>query len=426
MKVLVVGSGGREHALAWKIAKSPHVKKLFCAPGNAGTMGIAENIAINDSDIQGLADFAAREPVDLTVVGPELPLTLGIVDEFEKKGLRIFGPTKKAAELEGSKIFAKQFMERHKIPTARFKIAESAEKAQSLVASGEFSFPLVIKADGLAAGKGVIICRDHQEAEKTIQSVMIAKQFGDAGNRVVIEECLQGKEVSFIVISDGARVLPLVTTMDHKAIYDGDRGPNTGGMGAISPSPFLTKKMFAEVIHSIVLPTITRMHEEGRKYKGALYVGLMLTEDGPKVLEYNGRFGDPETQPQMLRLESDLVEILLSAIEEDVLANEVQWSSKASACVILASGGYPGSYEKGKVIKGLEQALENPDITVFHAGTRFENGQYLTNGGRVIGVCSSERKLADVMENIYHAVSGIYFEGMQYRRDIGVTREEER
>jgi phosphoribosylamine--glycine ligase len=426
MKVLVVGSGGREHALAWKIAKSPRVKKLFCAPGNAGTMGIAENIAINDSDIQGLADFAAREPIDLTVVGPELPLTLGIVDEFEKKGLRIFGPTKKAAELEGSKIFAKQFMERHKIPTARFKVAESAEKAQSLVASGEFSFPLVIKADGLAAGKGVIICRDHQEAEKTIQSVMVARQFGDAGNRVVIEECLRGKEVSFIVISDGARVLPLVTTMDHKAIYDGDRGPNTGGMGAISPSPFLTKKMFAEVIHSIVLPTIVRMREEGRKYKGALYVGLMLTEDGPKVLEYNGRFGDPETQPQMLRLESDLVEILLSAIEEDVLVNEVQWSSKASVCVILASGGYPGSYEKGKVIKGLEQALENPDITIFHAGTRFENGQYLTNGGRVIGVCSSERKLADVMENIYHAVSGIYFEGMQYRRDIGARREEER
>lgn len=426
MKVLVVGSGGREHALAWKIAKSPRVKKLFCAPGNAGTMGIAENIAINDSDIQGLADFAAREPIDLTVVGPELPLTLGIVDEFEKKGLRIFGPTKKAAELEGSKIFAKQFMERHKIPTARFKVAESAEKAQSLVASGEFSFPLVIKADGLAAGKGVIICRDLQEAEKTIQSVMVARQFGDAGNRAVIEECLRGKEVSFIVISDGARVLPLVTTMDHKAIYDGDRGPNTGGMGAISPSPFLTKKMFAEVIHSIVLPTIVRMREEGRKYKGALYVGLMLTEDGPKVLEYNGRFGDPETQPQMLRLESDLVEILLSAIEEDVLVNEVQWSSKASACVILASGGYPGSYEKRKVIKGLDQALENPDITIFHAGTRFENGQYLTNGGRVIGVCSSERKLADVMENIYHAVSGIYFEGMQYRRDIGARREEER
>jgi phosphoribosylamine--glycine ligase len=426
MKVLVVGSGGREHALAWKIAKSPRVKKLFCAPGNAGTMGIAENIAINDSDIQGLSDFAAREPIDLTVVGPELPLTLGIVDEFEKKGLRIFGPTKKAAELEGSKIFAKQFMERHKIPTARFKVAESAEKAQGLVASGEFSFPLVIKADGLAAGKGVIICRDLQEAEKTIQSVMVAKQFGDAGNRVVIEECLRGKEVSFIVISDGARVLPLVTTMDHKAIYDGDRGPNTGGMGAISPSPFLTKKMFAEVIHSIVLPTIMRMREEGRKYKGALYVGLMLTEEGPKVLEYNGRFGDPETQPQMLRLESDLVEILLSAIEEDVLVNEVQWSSKASACVILASGGYPGSYEKGKVIKGLEQALENPDITIFHAGTRFENGQYLTNGGRVIGVCSSERKLADVMENIYHAVSGIYFEGMHYRRDIGAMREEEK
>ena len=425
MKVLVVGSGGREHALAWKIAKSPRVKKLFCAPGNAGTMSIAENIAISDSDIQSLADFAAREPIDLTVVGPELPLTLGIVDEFEKKGLRIFGPTKKAAELEGSKIFAKQFMERHKIPTARFKVAESPEKAQSILKSGEFSFPVVIKADGLAAGKGVIICPSLEEAEKTIQSIMVAKQFGDAGNRVLIEECLQGKEVSFIVISDGARVLPLVTTMDYKAIYNGDRGPNTGGMGAISPSPFLTKKMFAEVVNTIVLPTITRMREEGRKYMGALYVGLMLTEDGPKVLEYNGRFGDPETQPQMLRLESDLVEILLSAIEEDVLVHEVQWSSKASACVILASGGYPGSYEKGKVIKGLDQALENPDITVFHAGTRFENGQFLTNGGRVLGVCSSERKLAEAMENIYHAVSGIFFEGMQYRRDIGTKREEE-
>ena len=425
MKVLVVGSGGREHALAWKIAKSQRVKKLFCAPGNAGTMGIAENIGLSDSDIQGLADFAAREPIDLTVVGPELPLTLGIVDEFEKKGLRIFGPSKKAAELVGSKIFAKQFMERHKIPTARFKIAESHEKAQSILRSGEFPPPLVIKADGLAAGKGVIISSNLEEAEKAVQSIMVAKKFGDAGNRILIEECLRGKEVSFIVISDGARVLPLVTTMDHKAVYDGDRGPNTGGMGAISPSPFLNKKMFGEVINTIVLPTITRMHEEGRKYKGALYVGLMLTEDGPKVLEYNCRFGDPETQPQMLRLEGDLVEIMLSAIEEDVLINEIQWSSKASACVILASGGYPSAYEKGKVIKGLEQALENPDVTVFHAGTKFENGQYLTNGGRVLGVCSSERKLSEAMENIYHAVSGIYFEGMHYRRDIGVRREEE-
>jgi phosphoribosylamine--glycine ligase len=424
MKILVIGSGGREHALAWKIAKSPLLTKLFCAPGNAGTRSIAENMPIGDSDVQGLVEFAMGEKIDLTVVGPELPLTLGIVDEFESRGLRIFGPTKKAAQLEGSKIFAKQFMERHRIPTARFNIAESPEKALSVLESGEFGFPLVIKADGLAAGKGVIICRSLTEGNEAVHSVMVKKQFGSAGNRILIEEFMRGKEVSFIVISDGAKVAPFVTTMDHKAVFDGDQGPNTGGMGAISPSPFMTKKMFADIISTIVLPTITRMREEGRKYKGTLYVGLMLTDDGPKVLEYNCRFGDPETQPQMLRLDSDLVEIIISAIEEDILVNEIQWSSRASACVILASGGYPGPYEKGKPIEGLEEAAKMPGITIFHAGTKYDNGAYLTNGGRVLGVCAMEKKLGEAMMNIYRAIDGIRFDGMHFRRDIGTVKAE--
>jgi len=424
MKVLIVGSGGREHALLWKIAQSPLPTKLYCAPGNGGTRTIAENVALSDGNIAGLADFAAAEKIDLTVVGPELPLTLGIVDEFEKRGLRIFGPSQKAAELEASKVFAKQFMERHKIPTGRFRVAESAEQASAVLRSNEFDFPVVIKADGLAAGKGVIIAKGPEEAERAIAAIMIEKQFGDAGNRVLIEEFLRGKEVSFIVIADGAKALPLVTTMDHKAVFDGDQGPNTGGMGTISPSPFLTEELFAEVMRTIILPTISRMGEEGRTYKGALYAGLMLTDHGPKVLEYNCRFGDPETQPQMLRLDSDLVEILLASIEEDVLAKEVRWSAGASACVILASGGYPGSYEKGKTISGLEEAARFPGITVFHAGTRYENGRYLTSGGRVLGVCGAGTTIAAARQEIYKAVRLIHFDGMHYRRDIGTARLE--
>lgn len=422
MKVLVVGSGGRENALAWKISQSPQVDKLYCAPGNPGTMSLGENVAIADSDIPGLADFAAEKKIDLTLVGPELPLTLGIVDEFEERGLRIFGPNKKAAELEGSKIFAKQFMERHRIPTGRFKVAESQAQAQRILKSGEFFLPLVVKADGLAAGKGAIVCPSLRKAEETVEMIMVKKQFGEAGRRLVIEEFLKGKEVSFIVISDGVKMQPLVTTMDHKAVFDEDRGPNTGGMGAISPSPFISPQMFADVINNIVFPTINRMREEGRKYKGVLYVGLMLTEEGPKVLEYNCRFGDPETQVQMLRLESDLAEVLLHALEENVLQKEIKWSDKASGCVVLASGGYPVAYEKGKLINGLKEISAIPGITVFHAGTKFENGEYYTNGGRVLNVCGSEKTLAETMENIYSAVSGISFEGMHFRRDIGALR----
>lgn len=423
MKILVVGSGGREHALAWKISQSPRVKKIYCAPGNAGTRNIAENVSLNATDIKEMADFAARKKIDLTVVGPELPLTIGIVDEFEEQGLKIFGPSKNVAQIEGSKVFAKQFMERHKIPTARFRIIESPEQAKKPLSSGEFSYPLVVKADGLAAGKGVLICRTHEKAEEALNLIMVKKEFGDAGRRIVIEEFLRGKEASFIVITDGGKVLPLVTTMDHKPVFDGDKGPNTGGMGAISPSPFIDQELFTEIMETIVFPTVTRMLEEGRQYKGVLYVGLMLTEDGPKVLEYNCRFGDPETQPQVLRMESDLLDILLAAVEGNVLDKEINWSDKPSACVILASGGYPIKYEKGKKIEGLKEVSKIPGITIFHAGTKFKDGDYYTDGGRVLGVCASEESLAETMKKIYKAMTGIYFEAMHYRRDIGTEKE---
>jgi phosphoribosylamine--glycine ligase len=425
MKILIVGSGGREHALGWKISQSPLLKKLYCAPGNAGTANIAENVPIGAEDIPELVDFATNEKIDLTVVGPEVPLTLGIVDEFEKQGLRIFGPNKNAAELEGSKVFAKQFMERHRIPTGRFEIADSAELAKKIIGSERFSFPVAVKADGLAAGKGVILCRNAKRAEEAIDTIMVKKKFGDAGNLLLIEEFLVGKEASFIVISDGVKILPLVTTMDHKPVYDGDKGPNTGGMGAISPSPYINQKMFDIIINTIVFPTITRMLEEGRKFRGVLYVGLMLTEEGPKVLEYNCRFGDPETQPQMLRMKGDLLEVLLAAVEGNVLEKEIEWSPNASGCVVAASGGYPIKYEKGKVIEGLDEASSFPGIVIFHAGTTEKDGQYYTSGGRVLNVCASEKTLAETMDKIYRALSRIYFEAMHWRRDIGALREEE-
>jgi phosphoribosylamine--glycine ligase len=423
MKILVVGSGGREHALAWKIKQSPRCEKLFCAPGNPGTMALGENVAIEDSNVKSLAEFAQKEAIGLTVVGPEVPLTLGIVDEFEKRGLRIFGPRKKAAELEGSKIFAKQFMERHNIPTGRFRIADTFDQAQMILKTSDLGFPVVVKADGLAGGKGVVICQNPKKAEEAASEMMVQKKFGAAGKRVLIEEFLRGREVSFIVISDGARVRPLVTVMDHKAVYDGGKGPNTGGMGAISPSPHMNEKLYSEIMETIVFPTITRMLEEGRKYKGVLYCGLMLTEDGPKVLEYNCRFGDPETQPQMLRLESDLVEIMLSAIEEEVLRGEVRWSLKPSACVVLASGGYPRKYENGKEITGLGEVETIPGVVLFHAGTVVVDGKYRTNGGRVLDVCASEATLEETMTKIYSAIGKIYFEAMHFRRDIGAERE---
>lgn len=425
MNILVIGSGGREHALAWKIAQSPHLKKLYAAPGNPGTQNLGENVDIDPSDVPALLEFAVKKKIDLTVVGPELPLTLGITDEFEKQELKIFGPRKNAAELEGSKVFAKEFMFRHKIPTGKFKIADSPEKAKPIIDAEEFGFPVVLKADGLAAGKGVIVCKDKQEAYDAVNTIMVEKKFKDAGKRIVIEEFLTGEEVSFIVVTDGVQILPFVTTMDHKALLEGDKGPNTGGMGAISPSPFINKDLFSEVMKEIVFSTIARMLEEGRKYKGVLYVGLMLTEEGPKVLEYNCRFGDPETQPQMLRLESDIVDIFLAALEGRLVEDSIQWSRKASGCVVLTSGGYPEKYEKGKKISGLEEFEQGSDVAIFHAGTKFEKDTYLTNGGRVLNVCASENTLAETMGKIYKAVNKINFEDMYYRKDIGVMKKEE-
>ncbi len=423
MKILVIGSGGREHALTWRIAQSPHATKVYCAPGNGGTRLVAENASIKDTDIMALADFVSQEGIDLTVVGPEGPLAAGLVDEFEKRGLKIFGPSKKAAELEASKVFAKQFMERHRIPTAKFKVADTYEDAEKILGSDEFSYPLVIKADGLAAGKGAVVCINAKKAQETAKEMMVEEKHGPAGRKIVIEEFLKGREVSFIVISDGTRVQPLVSAMDHKAAYDGDKGPNTGGMGAISPSPFMTEPLFAEVMNDIIYPTVTRMLEEGRKFKGVLYAGLMITDQGPKVLEFNCRFGDPETQPQMLRLETDLVELLLSAVEENILKEEIQWNQKPSGCVVLASGGYPAKSIKGKVISGLEEAAKIKGVTVFHAGTKLENNTYVTCGGRVLGVCASEPTLSETMKKIYEGIELLYFEAMHFRRDIGTMKE---
>jgi phosphoribosylamine--glycine ligase len=358
------------------------------------------------------------------VVGPEVPMTMGIADEFEKRSLRVFGPSKKAAEIEGSKVFAKEFMSRHRIPTGRFKVVDAVDEARKVLTSGEFGYPVVLKADGLAAGKGVVVCGTQKKAEDTAAEMLVRKKFGAAGRRVVIEEFLRGREVSFIVVSDGLRVQPLVTAMDHKAAYDGDKGPNTGGMGAISPSPLMTEKLFNEIMSTVILPTVTRLLEEGRKFKGVLYAGLMITESGPRVLEFNGRFGDPETQPQMMRLESDLVDLLEAAVDENVLTTEVRWSPDPSGCVVVASGGYPVRYEKGKIISGLTEAEAVPGVTVFHAGTKFENEQYLTSGGRVLGVCASAPTLAEAMGRIYDACGKVYFEAMFYRRDIGAIKEE--
>ncbi len=425
MNILVIGSGGREHALAWKIAQSPRLKKLYTAPGNPGTKNLGENVDIDPSDVPALVEFAVKKKIDLTVVGPELPLTLGITDEFEKKGLKIFGPRKNAAELEGSKVFAKEFMKRHKIPTGRFKVADSPEKANAVIDSEEFGFPVIIKADGLAAGKGVLICKNKQRAYDAVNTIMVKKKFKAAGKRIVIEEFLTGKEVSFIVVTEGFQILPFVTTMDHKALLEGDKGPNTGGMGAISPSPFINKDLFSVVMKEIVFSTITRMLEEGRKYRGVLYVGLMLTLEGPKVLEYNCRFGDPETQPQMLRLESDIVDIFLASLEGRLVEDHIRWSRKASGCVVLTSGGYPEKYKKGKKISGLEEVAESSDVFVFHAGTKFEKDAYWTNGGRVLNVCASENTLAESMGKIYKAVNKINFKDMYYRKDIGVMKKEE-
>jgi len=417
MKILVIGSGGREHALTWKLRESVLMEEIYCAPGNAGVAQEAECRPVDVSNPLQILELANEIKADLTVVGPEAPLVAGIVDEFKRAGRMIVGPTRAAAQLEGSKIFSKRFMQRHSIPTARFKVAESFEEA--LKALAEFGVPVVIKADGLAAGKGVVIAHTREEAEKTLDEFMRQRTLGSAGERVILEETLVGEELSFIVLTDGRAILPLVPTQDHKAVFDNDQGPNTGGMGAYSEDAIADESLRAEIIRNIVAPTLVGMAVEGTPYQGFLYCGLMITAQGPKVLEYNVRMGDPEAQPIVMRLRSDLVELFVALNEDRLATLEPHWSPNPSVCVVLASKGYPGKPEVGKVISGIAAAETYGGVKVFHAGTRFQSMQLLSTGGRVLGVTATAEDLPRAIACAYAAVSKIEFEGMHYRRDIG-------
>jgi phosphoribosylamine---glycine ligase len=415
MKVLVVGSGGREHALVWKIAQSPLVTKLYCAPGNAGTANVAENIDIYPENINALLQFATVTGIGLTIVGPEQPLVQGIVDNFEDSGLRIFGPSQRAAEIEGSKVFCKDLMKKYGIPTAKYESFDSLDRVKFFTKENE---PVVIKASGLAAGKGVILCKNGEEARSAVQSIMQDKAFGKAGDQVVIEELLTGQEVSLLVFTDGKTVLPLDSAQDHKAAFDGDIGPNTGGMGAYSPARIFTDELKEEVIEKIMIPTIKAMAKENRYYRGILYAGLMLTESGPKVLEFNARFGDPETQPIMMRIENDIVPIFEACIDGTLAKQTLQWKQESAVCVVMAAKGYPGSYEKGKEISGLG-LNKNKRAVVFHAGTKLDSGKILTNGGRVLGVTASGLDIDHAIKKAYSEVDKIKWDGIHYRKDIG-------
>lgn len=416
MKVLVVGSGGREHALVWKISQSPMVDKIYCAPGNAGIGQMAECVAIKAEDLDGLLDFAVQNEIDLTVVGPEVPLTMGIVDKFQEKGLKIFGPSGRAAEIEGSKTFAKDLMAKYGIPTAKYGAFTDAAEAKAFLA--EVGLPCVVKADGLAAGKGVLICETKEEAETAVEDILVDNKFGNAGSRVVVEEFLTGQEVSMLAFSDGKTIVPMVSSQDHKRIWDGDKGLNTGGMGAYSPAPIYTADIHEIVVPQVLEATIKAMEQEGRPFAGILYAGLMLTADGPKVLEFNARFGDPETQAVLPRLKSDLVEIFLAIIDGRLAEMNIEWHEEAAVCVVMASGGYPESSDKGRVITGLKEAEEAGAI-VFHAGTKETDGNIVTNGGRVLGISALGKDIAEAIENAYKGVKQITFENMQYRTDIG-------
>ena len=416
MNVLVVGSGGREHALVWKIAQSPRISKVFCAPGNAGIARQAECVAVDVMDIAGLADFAHRESVGLTVVGPEAPLVAGITDEFRRRGLRIFGPSKAAAAIEGSKVFAKELMARHGIPTGAFEVFDDYEPALSYLRAQQP--PIVVKADGLAAGKGVTVARSLEEAAAALRSIMIERAFGDAGRQVIIEECLTGQEVSLMVFADGEDLIPMAPSQDHKPVFDGDMGPNTGGMGCYSPVPALSEALFNEALARIMRPTLRAMAAEGCPYSGVLYGGLIMTDRGLQVLEFNARFGDPESQPVLPRMKGDLVAILEAAADGRLRAVSCEWSNQAAVCVVMASGGYPGDYEKGKEISGLDQAEAMDGVIVFHAATKREDSRWLTNGGRVLGVTGLGETLPQAIERAYEGVAVIHFDGAHYRRDI--------
>ena len=414
MKILLIGSGGREHALAWKIRQSAQCEKLFCAPGNAGTSQIAENIPINAEDIKALLDFVRKEKISLTVVGPDNSLALGIVDEFEAKGMKIFGPGKKAAMIESSKIFAKKLMQKYNIPTAFAQEFSSPEEAVAFVKKK--GAPIVVKADGLALGKGVIICNSVSEAENAVKKIMVEKAFGSAGEKILLEEFLEGEEASYFAFSDGKNILPLVSSQDHKQVFDDDKGPNTGGMGAYSPAPVVSKAVEKKILQGIMQKTINAMRSEGTPYKGVLYAGLMIKGGEVKVIEFNARFGDPETQAILPRMESDIVEIMLACIEGKLAEKKIFWGENPCTCVVLASGGYPGHYEKNKEIFGLQKT---GSAIVFHAGTKTENGKILTNGGRVLGVSALGKTIEESIQNAYSAVSKISFEKMHFRKDIG-------
>lgn len=417
MKVLVVGGGGREHALVWKLRQSPLVRKVYAAPGNAGIAELAECADISVTDIRLLADFAERHGIDLTVVGPELPLTMGIVDEFERRGLRIFGPGREAAALEGSKVFAKRFMKRHGIPTGYHQEFDRAEDARRYIR--EVGAPTVVKADGLAAGKGVVVCRTVEEALDAVSLMMEARAFGDAGNQVVVEEFLHGEEVSFLAFTDGTTVLPLPAAQDHKAALDHDRGPNTGGMGAYSPAPVLSEAVQRKVMERILVPTVKGMAAEGRPYRGVLYAGLMIHDGEPRTLEFNARLGDPEAQVLLARMASDLAPVLEAAVDGRLHEAQIAWRPDPAVCVVMAAAGYPGSFEKGKPIAGLRAAARLKDVVVFHAGTALHQGQVVTAGGRVLGVTAWGKDLATAIEKAYRSVGKIHWDGVHYRTDIG-------
>jgi len=417
MKVLVVGSGGREHALVWKIAQSPEVSKVYCAPGNAGISEQATSVPIQANDLNRLLEFALTEEIGFTVVGPEDPLTRGIVDLFESKGLLIFGANKKAAEIEGSKAFAKEMMKKYYIPTAFYEIFDNRNEAVKYIRNQ--GAPIVVKADGLAAGKGVIVCKTVEEAVHSVDQIMVEKIFGDAGNRVVVEEYLVGEEASYIAFTDGKTILPMASSQDHKPVLDGDQGPNTGGMGAYSPAPVVTDEVHEKIIEKILRPVIYGMGEEGRPYKGVLYAGLMIHEGRPKVLEFNARFGDPETQPVLMRMKGDIVPILEACMKGTLSRHKIEWDNRASVCVVMTSKGYPGNYEKGKIIEGLKEVSRMERVFVFHAGTTLKDGQVMTNGGRVLGVTGLGEDIPRAIERAYQAVRKISWDGFHYRTDIG-------
>jgi len=416
MRVLVVGQGAREHALAWKLRQSPLVKELYVAPGNAGIAGVADCIdKIGVADIIELADFAESLKMDLTIVGPELPLTLGIVDEFQKRGLPIFGPTRLAAELEGSKVFSKEFMRKYGIPTAEARACSSIDEAKS--ALKEFGYPSVLKIDGLAAGKGVVIVESKKQAEEYLNRVFEEKKFGTAANRILVEEFLVGEEISFLVITDGQRMVPLAPAKDYKKAFDGDKGPNTGGMGAHSPAVIMAGDAAAEIARTIIMPTIQGMEAEGRPYSGVLYAGIMLTDKGPKVLEYNCRFGDPETQVQMMRLEDDFADICLKVARGNLGDTKLNWKKEAAACVVIAVDGYPDDFPKGQEVE--IDAIEDEQVVLFHAGTIKRGGKMVNVAGRVISVCARAATLSEALQRVYEAAPKVRFAGARYRSDIG-------